>query len=412
MKNNSWRSLVLTLSCFFVLGGLAVSAQEAREGVVYWEEFPTNPPSAGSFIHPGSAAEKMASCGDGVQADGELCFSAPSAISVLSGPISGLDVGHLSAGSNLDFVVCQGQTDRMASLFGTSIGFFYNKQIRTMGDGPTDIKMGDFNNDGITDIMATNQNKDRVRIRWGHNTWQSWSFYKTGAGPTKLAVGDLNGDGRDDFVTANTGDDTITIGIKRSGSGFRLTTLYAGDGNSTVTLADMNNDGDLDILHDGAGRLRLRLNDGNGSFFSSTTLVTLPSSNVSFPSITAADVDGDGYRDIVANYGYEGLVLVRRTGWGQYRSPEFEDLDTGALFYVQLHDMDGDDNLDIVTNVVTTLGHNQVNIYLGNGDGTFSSGNIISTEGLLEFEVADFNKDGVLDILHTGHGTHVLLANP
>ncbi len=296
----------------------------------------------------------------------------------------------------------------MVSRLGTSSGSFYNTQTRTMGDGPTAIKMGDFNNDGITDIMATNLNKDRVRIRWGHSNWQNWSFYSTGDGPRELVVGDLNGDGRDDFVTANTGDDTITIGVKRSGSGFRLNTLYVGTGNSSVALADMNNDGDLDILHDGAGRLRLRLNNGSGSFGSPITLVTSPTGNTSFPSIAVADVDGDGFRDVVANHGYDDMVLVRRTAWGQYRTPEFAAVNPGSLRKIQIHDMDDDGHRDIVTIEGTTT----INIYLGNGNGTFSSANVIDTPTTFDFEVADFNNDGFLDLLHSGNQTRLLLANP
>lgn len=402
------RSLALTLSCLFVFAGLAVFAQEPREGVVYWEEPLTETNTGESFIQTGVAAQKAPSCGDGVQQDGELCFITSTALPNQTHPISGIDVGYLNGGQNVDFVLCQFGNDQMISRLGTASGSFYNTQTRSMGDGPSDIKMGDFNNDGITDIMATNQNKDRVRIRWGHNNWQSWSFYNTGDGPRELAVGDLNSDGRDDFVTANTGDDTITIGVKRSGSGFRLTTLYVGSGNTTVTLADMNNDGDLDILHDGAGRLRLRLNDGSGSFGSPITLVNSPNANGPFASIAVADIDGDGFRDVVANHGYDQLVLVRRTGSGGYRTPQFGDLDTGALRTVQLHDMDGDGIVDIVT----SEGGDTLNIYLGNGNGSFSSGNSIYALHAYDFEVADFNSDGFLDLIYTGQETRLLLANP
>ncbi|CAM2011424.1 FG-GAP repeat domain-containing protein [Acanthopleuribacter pedis] len=423
MRNLFVRSMVLTLASFLVLAGLTVSAQEPREGVVYWDEPPaatgpaaigpaaTGPAATGpseSFIQTRGVSQKLATCGDGNQEDGELCYSSSVALAPPGSSISGIDVGRLNGGSNVDFVVSQWLLDRMISSLGTGAGTFYNTQTRSMGDGPTDIKMGDFNNDGITDIMATNLHKDRVRIRWGHNNWQTWSFYKTGDGPRELVVGDLNGDGRDDFVTANTGDDTITVGVKRSGSGFRLTTLYVGAGNSTVALADMNNDGDLDILHDGAGRLRLRLNNGSGSFGSPTTLVTSPSGNTAFPSIATADVDGDGYRDIVANHGYNQMVLVRRTGSGGYRNPVFADLDTGALFKVQLHDMDDDGFVDIITNE----GNTTMNIYLGNGNGSFSSGNVINTLNATDFEVADFNNDGFLDIIYTGTEARLLLANP
>ncbi len=106
MKSNQCRSLFLTLSCMFVLAGLAAFAQEPREGVIYWEEPLTETAAGESFIQNGPDARKAPSCGDGVQQDGDLCFITSTAWETQTHPLTGLDVGRLNGGQNVDFVAC------------------------------------------------------------------------------------------------------------------------------------------------------------------------------------------------------------------------------------------------------------------------------------------------------------------
>jgi hypothetical protein len=68
-------------------------------------------------------------------------------------------------------------------------------------------------------------------------------------------------------------------------------------------------------------------------------------------------------------------------------------------------DFNGDGKLDIaVVNSANNQANNNVSIFLGNGDGTFTPGQAIQTAGAFKAVVGDFNGDGTLDLAVIGSG--------
>lgn len=122
-----------------------------------------------------------------------------------------------------------------------------------------------------------------------------------------VALGDVDGDGRCDVYLC--GLDTPNALYRNLGSWrFVDVTTTAGvacaDQASTgAAFADLDGDGDLDLLVNGIARgTRLFLNDGHGKFTEATRESGLASSRGS-TSFAIADVDGDGRPDVyVVNY--------------------------------------------------------------------------------------------------------------
>src|SRR5262249_20488726 len=77
---------------------------------------------------------------------------------------------------------------------------------------------------------------------------------------------------------------------------------------SGAVFADVDGDGDLDLLVSGIGSgVRLFLNDGKGHFREATAEAGLKS-NFASMSMALADIDGDGDLDLyVVNYGHETI---------------------------------------------------------------------------------------------------------
>ena len=77
----------------------------------------------------------------------------------------------------------------------------------------------------------------------------------------------------------------------------------------SIVAADVDGDGDLDVLLGNSGSpSRVLLNAGGGTFPTSTTL---PGGSASTASIAAADVDGDGDLDVLlGNSGSPSLSLI------------------------------------------------------------------------------------------------------
>ena len=86
---------------------------------------------------------------------------------------------------------------------------------------------------------------------------------------------------------------------------------------------------------------------------------------------------------------------------------------------IAVGDFDGDGNLDLAV-AGNTLNPDPIQIYLGNGNGTFTAGAAYPTQSYLNssLQVADFNHDGKLDLVEAGdgegndgEGVNVLLGN-
>ncbi|KOO31505.1 mastigoneme-like protein [Chrysochromulina tobinii] len=118
---------------------------------------------------------------------------------------------------------------------------------------------------------------------------------------------------------------------------------------SSIAAADVDGDGDLDVLLGNYGSPSLvLLNAGDGTF---PTSIELPGGSASTNSIAAADVDGDGDLDVLLGndplYGSASRVLLN-AGDGTF--PTSIDLPGGSAstFSIVAADVDGDGDLDVL----------------------------------------------------------------
>jgi hypothetical protein len=99
-------------------------------------------------------------------------------------------------------------------LLGNGDGSFQAAQDYRVGAAPSSVAVGDFNGDGIQDLVVTDQSFDLVRVLVGqgdgslHTTNVS---YVTGREPVSVAVGDFNGDGLPDLAVVNRLSGTVSV---------------------------------------------------------------------------------------------------------------------------------------------------------------------------------------------------------
>lgn len=166
---------------------------------------------------------------------------------------------------------------------------------------------------------------------------------------------------------------------------------------SAVAIADLDRDGHADLVVTNgawhpAGAVSIMRGREDGTF---ETPQRIPLGIVP-EAVVVEDLDGDGLLDVAAtHHGFSGVLagyvaVLLGNGDGTFRAP----VDHPAGYWVRslrAVDLDGDQDLDLVTENV---------VLLGNGDGTFAAPAVHGTSDSYA-AVGDVNRDGRPDIVTT-----------
>lgn len=233
----------------------------------------------------------------------------------------------------------------------------------------------------------------------------------TGPSPRWIAVADLNHDGNPDIVVANAGSEnsdsgTIAVFLGDGLGGFRpapRSPFPAGHLPNDIAIGDMNGDGNLDLVvaNHQSPYLRIFLGDGHGTFH------LAPGSPVdvhSYPhphGVVVGDFNSDGKLDAATDsWGNNQIEILFGDGTGRLRTPG-TFFPTGQRPYERLRtaDFNHDGHADIVT---TNLDDSTVSILLGDGRGNFRNApDSPFPAGAKPWQIAvdDLNGDGNADLI-------------
>ena len=266
----------------------------------------------------------------------------------------------------------------------------------------TSVAIADFNRDGKGDVIVTETEANRVRIRLSNNTL--WT-YPVGTAPLSAAAADFNGDGRLDVATANSGSNDVSILLANGDTSFQAAVAYgAGASPFSVATGDFNGDGkaDLAVANNGSSNVSVLLGQGNGTFAAAVNYAT-----ASGPFwVTPADFDRDGRLDLaVANFNANNVSLLRGNGDGTFQTAT--TVAAGAApTSIAAADFDRDGLLDLA---VTNYSAGKVSVLSGNGNGTFDAA-VAFTVGNAPASVAagDVNGDGQVDLVVANSDSNTL----
>ena len=226
--------------------------------------------------------------------------------------------------------------------------------------------------------------------------------------PTSVHVADIDADGDDDFLTASSNDSTVRLfqnmGVDADEHFVELVIGHNADGANSVRAADMDGDGDLDVIV--ASRLddtvawseQLDLNSGSFGAFQEIE------SNLDGASFAVpGDLDGDGDHDIVATgYASDELVWYENLGEGIFSDAKLIDSTRAGPWTAHVTDLDGDGDLDLMA---ANFDADEVTSYLNDGTGMFDSGMTMADglDGVSYLAEADVDQDGDSDVLFTSY---------
>ncbi|MEL0454879.1 BspA family leucine-rich repeat surface protein [Flavobacteriaceae bacterium SZ-1-7] len=225
------------------------------------------------------------------------------------------------------------------------------------------------------------------------------------------AFADVDGDGDLDVLITGTNNSGVRIAELYLNDGVGNFTLDAGAPflgvyQSSVNFADVDADGDLDVLIVGFSVLntyiaQLYTNDGLGNF---TLVAGTPFIGTATGNSDFADIDGDNDLDLII-IGSQSLVEVARLYTNDGAGNFTEVLGTpfsGVRFSdCKFADIDGDSDMDLLITGVTSA---QEIAYLYSNDGAGNFSYLSNLPGVQEgsIDFGDVDNDGDLDILISG----------
>jgi type II secretory pathway component GspD/PulD (secretin) len=277
-----------------------------------------------------------------LEGNGDGTFNPQTVITLPAGfRPTALTAANFTSSGHKDLVVtgnvAGSNTGSVLVLLGNGNGTFTQttQSPIAVGTDPVFVVISDFNNDGFQDVAIANQGSNSISIFLGNGdgTFQTPApapvLLPVGSKPTGLAAADVNGDGNVDLIDANQGTNTISVFFGNGNGTFQSPTNYpTGNAPVYVALGDFNNQGALDIAVANNGAPSAN-NSGNSVtiYYNqiSTTNVPLGTFVAGTPrdfaagngptSIAIADYNLDGFADLaIADETDNAVTLLFNTG--------------------------------------------------------------------------------------------------
>ncbi len=353
--------------------------------------------------------------------DGKGKFSeAPSSnLPAHKGRINDLALADFDGNGSLDILAATGGSypEQKVLLFtNDGKGRFTDRTAELPGgaDVTKCLAVGDIDGDGAPDAVIGNFHKrNRLWINDGRGklldltdspfSWRQDAFMS-------LALADVDRDGDLDVVLGSTGSSATALYYNDGNGNFLRAGPSSFPGNKDHTYCilpvDTDGDGDLDLFLGSSPRDKLYLSDGKGGF-KDVSLAALPSLRNYSRAAAAGDLDGDGKPELIlAKYGQN--VYLANNGYGGFADATSTHLPPlrANTYGLALGDVDGDGDLDLVTANYKA----QDRLYLNSGKGRFLDGTAgrlpSANDPSTSVALGDVDGDGDLDLVVGLAGTY------
>lgn len=302
-----------------------------------------------------------------------------------------------------------------------SSAIFDSMRTFPAGDFPVTVEFADFDGDGLLDMVASNRNSNDASIYGGNGGGDFYLFFNeaTGMWPLGICVADVYRTLDPGFITANFTDDSLSV-MENTGALLFLHHKREISGNSQfVSTGDLNGDGFLDVVSTTFDSLNIMMHSG---LFGLDPYVAFGTAGTMIADIKLADINNDGDHDLLLTHNGGGpgtgdLSVFRNDGTGTLLTPPDIYPLTGGPIAVLAGDLNGDAWLDVV---VACRIDSTVKVFINNGvDGllnapvTYPVGFMplwvvaADLDGDMHLDLAVANEDGtsIALLMNNGPGT-------
>ncbi len=326
-----------------------------------------------------------------------------------------LALGDMDGDGDLDLLTAESAGPNFIHFNDGSGYFTLSRPFGPGGDLTSAIAVGDMDGDGDLDVVVANAGMtNALYLNDGGGRLQpAAEFGGDIAATPALARGDLAADGDREVAVGNDGEQNRVY--LNDGTGRLPTALdfgFGADRTMALLLADLDDDGDLDIAAGNRGmdgeQNVIYLNDGSGQFDRPATRRYFGTGSHAVVAVGVADINNDGELDIVAaENGARSVVYINQGGFF-YTDTTSSTVNcaapnvrcfgptTNTVSCMTLGDFDNDQHLDVAFGL-DQGGQNAIYFYDGPDD--FSTVRYFGGQNTVALDAADMDNDGDLDLI-------------
>jgi hypothetical protein len=332
----------------------------------------------------------------------------------------GINVGDMDGDGTPDILVTNNSNNTISILrnIGTNKSIsFASKVDFNVGAGPGCISLGDLDGDGKLDVVVGNFDGNTISVLRNLSTGGNLNFatkvdYAVGNGPSNIAIGDIDGDGKPDVAVATVNSTTFFSIFRNISSVGSINfdsrnDIQTGNNPFDIKIADIDGDTKPDVVV-------TNIQDNNVSIFRNIST----SGSMSFATRTSrgtvggprcvaiVDIDGDGKLDLTTSNSDSNYISVIRnmSASGSINMSSAKYLPAGLFpMNIAVGDIDGDGKPDILT--VNVEGNN-VSVFRN----ICTSGNVDLTSRV-DFSAGDYPYDAVIVDINEDGKPDIIVSN-